>query len=189
MSTAATTSSTGLTAADLYAMPNEKELELNDGRVIVKDSSFESSRIAARSAMFLCNHCDRLKLGAVLGPDAGYQCFPDDPQRVRKPDVSFIGLAKLSGDTLPAGFIQFTPDLAAEVVSPNDLADEINEKVNQYLAAGITMIWVIYPSSGQVVIFRPSRVKVLSSEDTLSGEEIVPGFELRLSDLFRKPGE
>ena len=128
-------------------------------------------------------------MGWVLGLDAAYQCFPDDLKKVRKTDVSFISLPRIPADQTSLGFIPIAPDLAVEVVSLNDLAAEINQKVNQYLAAGVPMVWVVYPTSGQVVVFRQSGVKVLSSQDELTGEEVVPGFKLQLTELFRKPGE
>ena len=180
---------TKVTAADLLAMPDEKSYELIAGALEAKNVGFDSCWIAMNLVGFLVPYCRQMKLGWVLGPDAGYQCFPDDPQKVRKPDVSFISLHRIPADQTSLGFIPIAPDLAVEVVSLNDLAAEINQKVNQYLAAGVPMVSVDYPTSAQVVVFRQSGAKVPSSHAQLTGEEVVPGFKLQLTELFRKPGE
>ncbi|MES2793908.1 MAG: Uma2 family endonuclease [Planctomycetota bacterium] len=130
-----------------------------------------------------------MRLGSVLGSDAGYQCFPPDSQRVRKPDVSFISLDKIPREHAEMGYIPIAPDLAVEVVSPNDLALEIDNKVSEYLDAGVRLVWVIYPTTGQVLVYNSAGGKILSSHDELSGEDVIPDFRLKISELLRKPGE
>jgi hypothetical protein len=70
----------------------------------------------------------------VLPSDAGYQCFPDDPGKVRKPDASFIQAARLAVEDEPEGWARIAPDLAVEVVSPNDLFEAVAIKVREYLS-------------------------------------------------------
>lgn len=189
MSTAASSTPTKLTAADLLAMPDEKNYELIDGQLEAKKVGFDSCWIAMRLAMFLGIHCEKWRLGWVLGPDAGYQCFPPDSQRVRRADVSFISLEKIPLDHPEMGYIPVPPDLAVEVVSPHDLAEEVNSKVSEYLEAGVRLVWVIYPSTGQVLVYTSTGGKILSSQDELSGEDVIPEFRLKISELLRKPGE
>ena len=78
--------------------------------------------------------------------DAGYQCFPHDPGLVRRPDASFVKAGRFPGDVLPKGWAKSPPDLAVEVVSPNDLVYELEEKLSDYRKAGVPLIWVIGPS-------------------------------------------
>lgn len=189
MSTAATSPPKKLTAADLSAMPDEKSYELIDGQLREKNMGFDSSWVAMTLGGFLGPYCRQKNLGWVLGSDAGYQCFPSDPEKVRRADVSFISLQKIAADQRPAGFIRVTPDLVVEVVSPKDLADEVNQKVGEYLDAGVRLIWVIYPTTGQVLVYNSTGGKILSSADELSGEDVIPGFQLKISELLRKPGE
>ena len=186
MSTIEHPAATALTAADLLAMPDGKYYELVDGQLEIKDVGFESSRIAIRLAAYLFNYCEKMKLGWVLGSDASYQCFSPDSQRVRKPDVSFISLEKIPLDHPPMGFIPVPPDLAVEVISPNDLADEVDQKVIDYLDAGVRLVWVIHPVLAQVMVYRPNSAQALSSQDELSGEDVIPGFRVKISDVLNK---
>ena len=189
MSTATTPSATKLTAADLLAMPDGKNYELIDGHLEAKNVSYESSRIATRLATFLTLHCDKFKLGPVLGSDVGYQCSAHDSQKIRRADVSFFSLQRLPPDKPDMGFIPFPPDLAVEVVSPNDLVREVNNKVHDYLEAGVRLVWVIDPTTGQVLVYNSTGGKILSSQDELSGEVVIPEVRLKISELLRKPGE
>lgn len=185
MSTVATPSSERLTADELLTMPNEKNFELINGRLEAKKVGFESLRVSGRLFMFLAVFCDKSKLGWVLA-EAGYQCFSHDAQRIRRPDVSFISLQKIPLEHSPMGYIQIPPDLAVEVVSPHDLAEDVHNKVNDYRDAGVPLVWVIYPSSGQVCVYQSSGPQLLSSEDELSGQDVLPGFRMKVSDLFAK---
>jgi Uma2 family endonuclease len=83
------------------------------------------------------------------------------------------------------GFVSIAPDLAAEVLSPNDEAGEINEKIEEYLAAGIPLVWIIDPENEIVFIHRKDgSVTKLHKNDDLSGEDILPGFSCNVAELF-----
>ncbi len=117
--------------------------------------------------------------------EAGYQCFPHDPGRVRKPDVSFIRYGRLPGGVLPKGWIRIRPDLAVEVASPNDLVDELDEKLADYDKAGVPLIWVIYLGSRQVMVYRADgTVNRLRENDELSGEDVIPGFRCTVREIL-----
>jgi Uma2 family endonuclease len=145
-------------AADLLKHPDRDRFELVNGELVEKDLGWASSRIAVRLASFLFMHCDPHQLGWVNGPDAGYQCYeevyPDDPDRVRKPDVSFIRQERLSPDDRPEGHCDSVPDLVAEVISPNDTAYEVRKNTEEYLRAGVQLVWVIDPLAKQVDVHR-----------------------------------
>jgi len=104
----------------LLAMPDGAAYELVDGELIERQMGFRSSRIGGRLFRILDVHCDREQLGWVLPSDVGYQCFPDDPHKVRKPDVSFIRADRLSAHDEPEGWATLAPNLVVEVISPND---------------------------------------------------------------------
>lgn len=186
MSTIEHPSTITLTAADLLAMPDGKDYELVDGQLEAREVGFESVRIALRLAAYLFNYCDKMKLGWVLGSDAGYQCFSPDSQRVRRPDVSFISLEKIPLDHSPMRFIPIPPDLAVEVVSPNDLAEDVDKKLIDYQDAGVRLVWIIHPVSRQVLVHRPNSADVLSFDDELSGEDVIPRFRVKVSDVLNK---
>jgi hypothetical protein len=77
------------------------------------------------------------------------------------------------------------PDLAAEIVSPGDSAAEIAEKVEDYLASGVRLVWIVYPRSRHVVVWTPDgAARTLRGDDALDGADVVPGFRLPLAELF-----
>ena len=86
------------------------------------------------------------------------------------------------------GYVTIPPDLAVEVVSLNDLVGEIDEKVDEYLRAGVQLVWVVRPAARAVRVFRSDRsVSWLRAVDELSGEDVLPGFRSKVDDLFPKP--
>ena len=77
------------------------------------------------------------------------------------------------------------PDLAIEVISPSDKLREVEEKVDEWLAAGTTLVWVINPERKRVTVYRaPRSVTILTADDELDGQDVVPGFKCRVADLF-----
>ena len=83
----------------------------------------------------------------------------------------------MPGDVSPKGWIRIPPDLAVEVVSPNDSAEELEEKLDDYRTAGVPLIWVIYPELRKVKIFRlDGPAGELREDGVLSGEDVIPGF-------------
>src|SRR5688572_14271280 len=100
----------------------------------------ESSRIGMRIGVLLGAFLRDHPGGLLFGADAGYQCFPKSPSTVRKPDVSFVRSGRLAGNVAPEGHCRIPPDLAVEVISPNDLAYEVEEKVAEYLQAGVPLV-------------------------------------------------
>jgi Uma2 family endonuclease len=78
------------------------------------------------------------------------------------------------------------PDLAVEVISPNDTYEEVEVKLNEYLVAGVRLVWVISPESKTIVVRRPDKTAAwLDMTDTLSGEGVVPGFSCPVASVFR----
>jgi Uma2 family endonuclease len=77
------------------------------------------------------------------------------------------------------------PDLAIEIVSPTDLAEEIDRKITDYFQADVRLVWVFYPDSGRVYVYEsPTHVTILERTDTLGGGEVLPGFQLPIAELY-----
>jgi Uma2 family endonuclease len=107
------------------------------------------------------------------------------PDTVRGPDVSFISAARLPPPEQRAGYFEGAPDLAIEVVSPGDTATEVLEKIHEYLAAGARLVWVADPKTRTVTAYRPDgSAHVYKEADTLSGEDVLPGFTVLVRQLF-----
>jgi Uma2 family endonuclease len=110
-----------------------------------------------------------------------------DPDTVRAPDVAFVTAARVPDATSRGKYFDGAPDLAVEVVSPGDTAAEVLEKVQEYLAAGCQMVWVIESKTRTVVSYRPDgSAKVLREDDQLSGEDVLPGFSVPVRRVFAR---
>jgi Uma2 family endonuclease len=111
--------------------------------------------------------------------------FPHEPGLVRRPDVSFVRFGRFLGEALPKGWCKIVPDLAVEVVSPNDTAYEIDEKLEDYRKAGVPLVWVINPNSRIVWVIRgDGSVSHLIQDDELSGENVIPGFRCKVREVL-----
>jgi Uma2 family endonuclease len=182
-----TTSRRLLSAERFERMRGEKHFELVDGKLRSTLIGAESSWVAFEFAARLRDHCKAQALGWVL-VETAYKCFPAAPDRVRRPDVSFVRAGRLPGERLPEGFIELAPDLAVEVVSPKDRAYDLDEKIEHLLGASVRRIWVLNPKTRKVRVHRPDGTTVnLGEDDELSGEDVVPGFRCRVGDLFPPP--
>ena len=184
----AVTSKTEVTPEELLAMPDGGHYELIDGELKERRVSALSNLVAAEANRVLGNHCQAHRLGWIFAAEHGYRCFPWKPGKVRRADVSFIRRDRYSLEQLSEdGFTTIPPDLAVEVVSPNDLVGELDEKIDEYLRAGVRLVWVIRPAARAVQVFRGDRSESwLWATDELSGEDVLPGFRCKVDDLFPK---
>ncbi|MBI2805462.1 MAG: Uma2 family endonuclease [Planctomycetes bacterium] len=173
------------TPADLLAMPDATGVELVDGNLVEKPVSVLSSIVEIRTSRRLDAFCEAHNLAIVMSSTNGIRCFPDDPNRVRKPDISVVRRERFSPEHLAEGFLSIAPDLAVEVVSSHDEVADLNEKVEEYLAAGVLLVWIIDPENEIVHIHRKDgSVTKLYKTDGLSGEDVLPGFTCKVAELF-----
>lgn len=181
----ATVEQTRFTPEDLLKMPDGKHSELVYGELVEKEMSIESGWVTSQVATSLNTHVRAHKLGLVITEVGSDQCFPQDPGLVRRPDVAFFRRGRLSGKQLHEGHCLIAPDLVVEVVSPNDLYYEIEHKVTEYLTAGVRLVWVFNPNERNVRVFgREGSVEQRGMPDELDGGDVVPGFRVRLEELF-----
>jgi len=178
-----------VTPEELLNLPDAVSYELVDGKLVERNMGMESSEIAARIIFLIAAFLKNRKLGHLFASHASYQCFPEAPGNVRRPDLSFVRAGRFEGDRLPKGHCRIPPDLAIEVVSPGDLSYEMDEKVAEYLHAGVRLVWVVHPPTRRVRIHRPLSsplgiVSELSDKDTVAGEEVLPGFSCAVADFF-----
>ena len=180
-----------MTPEELLAMPDGGHYELIDGELRERNVSVLSNLVARpRSAESSVTTADPHDLGWLFAAELGYRCFPWKPRQVRRADVSFIRRERYSLEEIARdGFTTIPPDLAVEVVSPNDLASkDVEEKVEEYLRAGVKLVWVVYPETRTVYVIRGDGTGYrLRSQDELSGEDVIPGFRCRVADLFPGP--
>ncbi|HEX7124026.1 MAG TPA: Uma2 family endonuclease [Gemmatimonadaceae bacterium] len=173
-----------MTAEELFGLSiPDKSVELVRGRLVVREPpGFEHAAVAGRLAHLLSTHVMQRALGLVL-PEAGYKIFAD-PDTVRAPDVAFIRSEQIPAGPL-RGYAEFAPDLVVEVLSPGDRAGEVLSKIGDWLSAGARLVWVIDPRRRRARVYRADGSdESLGDEDTLNGEDVVPGFVCRLSEVL-----
>ncbi|HEX2907843.1 MAG TPA: Uma2 family endonuclease [Phototrophicaceae bacterium] len=179
------------TVADLWRLSHSGEydqqrLELSEGELIVMSpAGGKHGGIAARLGRLIGNYVEAHHLGEITAAETGYILFQnaDGKNTVRAPDVGFVAAERLP-DGLPDEYLPFAPDLAVEVVSPNDDAEDLQLKVRQYLRYGTPLVWVVYPKSQTVVVHTPQETRTLELEDTLDGGDMLPGFTLAVKSIF-----
>ncbi len=123
------------------------------------------------------------QLGVLYGAETGFR-IAHDPDTVRAPDVAFV-----RADRIPAapvkGFFPGPPDLAVEVLSPDDRASEVLDKVRDWLQAGCQAVWIVDPRTRRMSIYRSSnQIAELGESDVLSGEDLLPGFSIPVAEIF-----
>jgi Uma2 family endonuclease len=176
------------TPDDLLNMPDGSSYELVGGELVERNMGSESSWVGGRLTLLLGKFCQEMGLGWVFPADNGYQCFPDDPNLVRRPDASFVRYGRYPGGVLPKGWSKIVPDLAVEVVSPNDTAYELEEKLEDYRKAGVPLVWVVNPNSRIVWVIRSDgSASHLDQDDELSGENVIPGFRCDVREILPAP--
>jgi Uma2 family endonuclease len=160
-------------------------LEFIDGEWVERKMGARASRISVILSRLLDVHAEATQAGSTLNSDCGYKIFQHKPKLVRYPDVSFVRKQRLPEEGLPDGHMVIAPDLAVEVVSPNDLAEEIEERIMDYLRASVPLMWVIYPKARCVRVVRQGgKAQYLTDADELSGEDVLPGFTCRIAELL-----
>jgi len=178
------------TPTDLLAMPDAVNYELVEGELVERNMSYLSSFVEGRVFEVVQSFVRKENLGHVLPGTLGFQCFRNRPHKIRRPDVSFIRSSRISADLFLDGYCPIAPDLAVEVVSPNDLAHEVNEKIEEYFGAGVRLIWIVDPVARVVDVYRMDGANSrLRENDILDGGNLLPGFQCMVKDLFPERSE
>ena len=175
-----------VTPEELLRMPDSVGYELVNGQLVERHASMESSRIGTRICNLLSIEAVRTGECTVYNADLGYRCFADDPNRIRKPDVSAIRKGRLAalgaGDR---GYCPIPADLAIEVVSPNDLYNEVFDKVQEYLGAGFGVIWVVAPQRKVVTVYRQDgTIALVQQNQQITVEPAFTSLRLQVADFF-----
>ncbi|HEX5082836.1 MAG TPA: Uma2 family endonuclease [Blastocatellia bacterium] len=107
-------------------------------------------------------------------------------QNERIPDVAFVLAERIPSDGMPEGVVDFPPDLAVEIISPNDVHDKVCEKVLEYLEAGVRQVWLVSQKLRSITIFRSlTDVQIFTEDNELVSEDLLPGFRCSLKEVFR----
>jgi len=164
----------------------DRLLELVEGEV--REVPFAGARHGSLEiwlAHLLSIHVLREGLGDLFGSDTSF-VVRRNPDSVLMPDVSFVSAARLPEEDDWDRAVQFAPDLAVEIESPSNTQAELLRKVSLYLAGGSRLVWLVRPKQQTVTVFSPDAPeRTLGLDDTLDGGDVLPGFSLPLTELFR----
>lgn len=173
------------TIADLSDLPDEGRYEVWGGELIeMPASGGRHSSIGVRISMRIATHVESLGLGVILGADGGF-VIAREPMTLFVPDVSFVRSERYPVDD--AGILVLVPDLVVEVVSQSDRARDVAEKISVYRAAGVALIWVVYPEQRMVAVHtatQPDVIHQFHEGDELDGGDVLPEFRLPVADIF-----
>jgi Uma2 family endonuclease len=175
-----------LTAEDLFVLPDDGNLyELVNGRlVLVPPSFYSSSMVAMTLAVIVGSFVRAHKLGICAGESGGV-ITTRDPDSVRAPDFSFVSSARVPAGGVPRRHYFDSPDLVVEVMSPSDRLSNLFRKIEEYLAAGSRLAWLIIPDERAAFVFHPGQPPaVLTGDAALDGEDVIPGFSVPLTELW-----
>lgn len=141
-------------------------------------------RVAFKLGWMLANHVFRHQLGTVYAAETGF-LLARDPDTVRAPDVAFVSADRVATVADDAGFVPLAPDLVGEVVPPGGSFSRVEEKALGWLASGTRMVLVVNPAHDTVHAYRSQReIVVLSNDDELDANDVIPGWKIRLAELF-----
>jgi Uma2 family endonuclease len=167
----------------------DKRLELVEGEIReMAPSGGEHGEITFDFGLVIGNFVKARNLGRVTAAETGYILGADPltgKDTVRGPDIGFVSIER-APQPFAGKFIPMPPDLAIEVVSPDDRADDVDEKGQLYLRYGVRMVVVVYPLSQSVVVHRLDRMYRLKAEDILDFGDVLPGFTIKVSEIFPK---
>lgn len=180
-----------ITVEEFEAMGSRADrVELIEGALHdVPASGFNHGSLAGRLSYFLNAVVMPNGLGEVLTADAGF-VIGRNPDSVLAPDVSYVSSERIPAVDGMRGFSSIAPDIAIEIESPSNSRQELLRKAAIYLAGGVKQVWLVHPDPRTVTILRHDAGEVtLSDSDTLTGGDVLPGFELPLATLFRQPSK
>jgi len=147
-------------------------------------AGFEHGVRGSRLTWRLAQYVETNRLGMVTVAETGFK-IAINPDTVRAPDIGFVRADRITDEELPKGYFPGPPDLAVEIVSPNDTFPKVEEKVMEWLMSGCPMVWVVNPVHCTVTVYHSfTDIRILTGDDVLDGAEIIPGFQCVISDLF-----
>lgn len=176
------------TAEQLLALPTGmgKRYELVAGELrVMSPSGWRHGHVVGNLQTILGSFIRQHDLGIVFGAETGFR-LSSNPDTVRAPDFAFIAKVNIPQQAPEEAFWPGAPDLVVEVLSPGDRTGEVDEKIEAWLAAGASAVWVVDPKLQTVTIYQSKTdVAVRTTGESLEGGSVVPGFSCPVAELFR----
>jgi len=167
----------------------DRIVELVEGEIVeMSKPSGLHGQITMRLGAKIFNYAEDNGLGIVTAADTGFilERDLDGGDTVRGLDIAFISSAR-GPAVLPDQLVGVASDLAVEVISPSNQASDMHRKIRQLLAAGTALVWIVHPETRTVEVHTQSGAATLEADDSLSGGDVLPGFEIPVSEIFPDP--
>jgi len=163
--------------------------ELVEGELkTMSPSGNRHARLAMRLGSKLDQFVEDNHLGACFSAEGGF-LIDRNPDTVRAPDVAFVKKSRIDAIGFPTGYFPEAPTLAVEVVSPGDSAKEVHEKAAMWITAGCEAVWLVWPDSRELTVYRSlDNIRILREDQALDGEEVLPGLSIRVGEIFEGLG-
>jgi len=175
-----------ITGEALAEMGDIGRSELVEGKIVtMSPTGWRHGKYERRLGNELGNFVDDHNLGEVLVGEVGLYTRRD-PDTVRGAGVIFISRERLA-QVKSASFLDVAPELIVEIMSPDDRWINVKQKLKDYFGIGVDSVWIVDPSDKTISVYHSlTDVQILTENDTLSGEDILPGFDLSVASLFSK---
>ena len=166
------------------ALDPDKLYEIVDGQPEEKEMpGARHGGICARLAIELGLYLKANRLGELY-VETSFQIGANE----RIPDLAFVSAARIPPEGEPDTKWPMPPDLAVEVISPNDLYEKVYAKAMEYLAAGVKQVWLVSPEHHTVTIYRSAtNITAFPGDRELVSEDVFPGFHCSLREIFTSP--
>jgi Uma2 family endonuclease len=175
-----------ITGDELFAMGDIGPCELVDGRIVpMAPTGGEHGRVEVRLGSRLEIFVRQKGIGWVVGGEVGIYTHRN-PDTVRAADIAFISKER-APDGPPKGFMDVSPDLIVEIISPNDRWQDMRRKLSEYFSIGVQQVWIVEPETHSALVYRSvADITTLTESDTLIGDGPLAGFKLPVADIFAK---
>lgn len=177
-----------VTADQLLSLPmgmgKRYELVLGELRVM-SPGGWRHGNVVSNLHVLLAEFIRKNDLGMMFGAETGFR-LARNPDTVRAPDIAFISKQHLPTEMPREAFWPGAPDLAVEVLSPDDRRAEVDEKTEAWLDSGAAAVWIVDPKLKTVAVYRTSEnPQTYPCGASFSGDPVVPGFSCRVDDVFQ----
>lgn len=177
------------TADELLTMPRGRaRFELVKGALLtMSPAGSEHGSVVGTLFLLVASFLRKHRLGVVFGAETGF-LLERDPDTVLAPDIAFVRRERIPASGIPRGYWPGAPDLAVEVVSPNDSLAEVERKAQDWLAPGACAVWIVSPQRRSVSVVLPDGNKdVIGADGILTGGDLLPGFQCPVREIFEMP--
>lgn len=183
------TTSRVFTEEDLLRMPDDgNRYELVRGELRkMPPAGYDHGRFTGKLHTLIGRHVQEHSLGDVLVAETGFvlERSADGRSTVRAADLAFVAAGRIPPGTDTRRFVAIAPDLVVETLSPGDTAFEVEEKIADWLKAGVLLAVTVNPASRSVTLYRSAgEITRLSDKEDLDLSDVIPGFRCGVAEIF-----